>query len=351
MKPVQMFAAAAAFAGLLVFVGYAGAALTPFILAGVMAYILSPLAAKLEARNLPPSVGAAVCVVLMLLLLIALPLAVAPLVVGQISKFAAFLPQAAERAGEWLGGAHPQLLEQIKLLAPANVSEVAGFVDGQQALQTANLAAGIFGKGVSAAVSFLLALILTPLVAFYFIRDRGAIGGELMDSLPPRLRPAILEVFSDLDGVLDEFLHGQLTVIIIMSALYSLILHLAGVPFALAIGVVAGVLVFVPYLGFMLGIVLATISGVGHFQTWTDFLLLWVIMGVGTTVESMVITPYFVGERVGLHPVVVLAAVLIFGELFGFVGVLISLPLAAVLLVLCRHLRHRYISSDFYADR
>ena len=98
----------------------------------------------------------------------------------------------------------------------------------------------------------------------------------------------------------------------------------------------------------MIGLLLATISGLGHFGVWSDAIL-WLAMGVGTILESMLITPYFVGERVGLHPVAVLAAVVIFGALFGFVGVLISLPLAAVLLVIFRHLRHRYISSDFYA--
>ena len=122
------------------------------------------------------------------------------------------------------------------------------------------------------------------------------------------------------------------------------ILHFTDVRFC--IGVIAGILVFVPYVGFMIGLLLATISGLGHFGVWSDFAILWLAMGVGTILESMLITPYFVGERVGLHPVAVLAAVVIFGALFGFVGVLISLPLAAVLLVIFRHLRHRYISSD-----
>ena len=349
MKPIQVFVLAAAVIALPVFIVYAGAALTPFILAAVLAYILAPLAAKIEKYQMPPAAAAAICVILILAVLVALPLAVVPLVAEQINKLAAFLPSAAANAAKWLGGAHPQLLAQLKLLAPADVAEVAGLVDGSQALQTANFAAGVFGKGLSAALSFLAALVLTPLVAFYFIRDRSAIGGELIAALPPGRRPAILDIVADLNGVLGEFLRGQLLVIIIMAVLYSAILHFTDVPFALAIGVIAGILVFVPYVGFMIGLLLATISGLGHFGVWSDFAILWLAMGVGTTLESMLITPYFVGERVGLHPVAVLAAVVIFGALFGFVGVLISLPLAAVLLVIFRHLRHRYISSDFYA--
>ena len=349
MKPIQVFVLAAAVIALPVFIVYAGAALTPFILAAVLAYILAPLAAKIEKYQMPPAAAAAICVILILAVLVALPLAVVPLVAEQINKLAAFLPSAAANAAKWLGGAHPQLLAQLKLLAPADVAEVAGLVDGSQALQTANFAAGVFGKGLSAALSFLAALVLTPLVAFYFIRDRSAIGGELIAALPPGRRPAILDIVADLNGVLGEFLRGQLLVIIIMAVLYSAILHFTDVPFALAIGVIAGILVFVPYVGFMIGLLLATISGLGHFGVWSDFAILWLAMGVGTILESMLITPYFVGERVGLHPVAVLAAVVIFGALFGFVGVLISLPLAAVLLVIFRHLRHRYISSDFYA--
>ena len=347
MKPIQVFVLAAAVIALPVFIVYAGAALTPFILAAVLAYILAPLAAKIEKYQMPPAAAAAICVILILAVLVALPLAVVPLVAEQINKLAAFLPSAAANAAKWLGGAHPQLLAQLKLLAPADVAEVAGLVDGSQALQTANFAAGVFGKGLSAALSFLAALVLTPLVAFYFIRDRSAIGGELIAALPPGRRPAILDIVADLNGVLGEFLRGQLLVIIIMAVLYSAILHFTDVPFALAIGVIAGILVFVPYVGFMIGLLLATISGLGHFGVWSDFAILWLAMGVGTILESMLITPYFVGERVGLHPVAVLAAVVIFGALFGFVGVLISLPLAAVLLVIFRHLRHRYISSDF----
>ena len=239
MKPIQVFVLAAAVIALPVFIVYAGAALTPFILAAVLAYILAPLAAKIEKYQMPPAAAAAICVILILAVLVALPLAVVPLVAEQINKLAAFLPSAAANAAKWLGGAHPQLLAQLKLLAPADVAEVAGLVDGSQALQTANFAAGVFGKGLSAALSFLAALVLTPLVAFYFIRDRSAIGGELIAALPPGRRPAILDIVADLNGVLGEFLRGQLLVIIIMAVLYSAILHFTDVPFALAIGVIA----------------------------------------------------------------------------------------------------------------
>ena len=144
-------------------------------------------------------------------------------------------------------------------------------------------------------------------------------------------------------------MHGQITVMAVMAIIYTLILKLAGLQFALTIGIISGALVFIPYVGFLIGLLLATVAGLGQFDSWADFILIWVLMGIGTTLESLLITPYLVGERIGLHPLAVLLALFIMGELLGFVGVLAALPLAAVFLVLCRHLRRHYINSDFYA--
>ena len=130
-----------------------------------------------------------------------------------------------------------------------------------------------------------------------------------------------------------------------------LILNIAGLDFALTIGIISGILVFIPYVGFLIGLLLATIAGIGQFESWTDLILIWVLMGIGTTLESLFITPYLVGEKIGLHPLAILLALFIMGELLGFVGVLLALPLAAVVLVLSRHLRRYYINSDFYAKK
>ena len=139
-------------------------------------------------------------------------------------------------------------------------------------------------------------------------------------------------------------MHGQITVMAVMAIIYTLILKLAGLQFALTIGIISGALVFIPYVGFLIGLLLATVAGLGQFDSWADFILIWVLMGIGTTLESLLITPYLVGERIGLHPLAVLLALFIMEELLGFVG-----ALAAVFLVLCRHLRRHYINSDFYA--
>ena len=279
-----------------------------------------------------------------------MPLALLPLVISQLAAFAAELPALVTRAGDWLGEVQPHLVEQLQALNPIDAAKRAATAVGAEGVfKTVTLAAGIFGQGVSAVLFFASILLITPLAAFYFIRDRKIIGGELTDTLPPRIRHRSLQVFSDLDSVLGEFMHGQITVMAVMAIIYTLILKLAGLQFALTIGIISGALVFIPYVGFLIGLLLATVAGLGQFDSWADFILIWVLMGIGTTLESLLITPYLVGERIGLHPLAVLLALFIMGELLGFVGVLAALPLAAVFLVLCRHLRRHYINSDFYA--
>ena len=326
----------------------AGGVLTPFVLAAVMAYTLSPLATKIE-KIISPAAAAAVLVMLVFLALLALPLALAPIIAKQIASLLAVLPELAERAGYWLGDAHPHVVEQLQSMNLSDFAkQAAGAIQGEQAANVAGIFFGFFGKGVAAIAGFFTLLLITPLAVFYFLRDRQIIAGELTDSLPPRWRDETMVVIHDLDNVLGEFLHGQITVIAVMSVLYSGMLWIAGLEFALTIGIISGMLVFIPYVGFIIGVVLATLVAVGQFETWTEFVLIWVLMGVGTALESMLITPWLVGERIGLHPVFVLLALLAMGSMLGFVGVLAALPLAAILLVLFRHLRRRYINSDFY---
>ncbi|MGU9951748.1 MAG: AI-2E family transporter [Gammaproteobacteria bacterium WSBS_2016_MAG_OTU1] len=326
----------------------AGAALAPFALAGVLAYILSPLAGKLETKVSPATV-ASILVAMIFLVLLLLPLAIAPIIAEQTSKLLSVLPTLVERTGNWLGDAYPYIIEQLQAMELSDWSKHAtSAIDGQNTAAAAKHFLGFFGAGISAIIGFFTFLLLTPLAAFYFLRDRDTIAGVLADSLPPRWRDETMTVLHDLDGVLGEFFHGQLSVMVIMAILYSLILWIAGLDFALTIGIITGLLVFIPYFGFIIGIVLVTIVALGQFEAWGDFILLWVLMVGGTVVESMFITPWLVGERIGLHPVFVLLALFVMGSLLGFVGVLTALPLAAVLLVLSRHLRRRYINSDFY---
>ncbi|MDM5148142.1 AI-2E family transporter [Candidatus Persebacteraceae bacterium Df01] len=349
MNTFRLFVFTAVGGMLLWLLSAAGSVLAPFLLGAVIAYILSPLANKMEAKNIKPALSAALLVLLVFVFLLALPLALIPVIISQLAGIIALLPELVERAGGWLGDAQPYVVEQLQVLDLTDVArQAAGTIEAKDAAGVASAIANFFGKGLAAVVGFFSLLLITPLTAFYFLCDRKIIAGELTDSLPPRWRDKTLLVLQDLDNVLGEFLHGQLLVMLVMGSVYSLVLSIAGLDFAITIGLVSGMLVFLPYVGFIIGLVLATVAAIGQFESWANLVLLWLLMGASTALESFFITPWLVGERIGLHPVFVLLAVLVMGSLLGFVGVLVALPLAAVLLVLSRHLRRYYIESDFY---
>lgn len=192
-------------------------------------------------------------------------------------------------------------------------------------------------------LEFLVNLLLVPVVLFYLLRDWNTLINQINEWIPPAWQNQVRPLMKETDRVLAEFLRGEVAVIILMSSFFVTGLWLVGLEFALSIGLLAGMLVFVPYLGAIVGLALATFAGVMQFQDWTGVISVWVVFGVGQLLESMLITPWFVGERIGLHPVVVIFSLLAFGQLFGFIGVLLALPVSAVLLVWLRHLHKRYI--------
>lgn len=194
-------------------------------------------------------------------------------------------------------------------------------------------------QGGMALLGFVTGLLLTPVVMFYLLRDWDHILAALADWLPHSLRPRIASVMREVDQVLAEFVRGQLGVILIMCLLYGLGLWLIGLDYALAVGLVAGVLVIVPYLGTVVGVILGTLAAWTQFGEFAAVIQVWAVFAVGQLLEGLVITPWLVGERVGLHPVAVIFALLAFGHLFGFFGVLLAIPAAAALLVAMRHLK------------
>jgi predicted PurR-regulated permease PerM len=183
---------------------------------------------------------------------------------------------------------------------------------------------------------------------FYLLRDWNDILRRIDHMIPRHWHAKVIEITGEVDGVLAEFLRGQLSVMLLMSVFYVAALWLVGLEFALPIGIVAGLLVFVPYLGMVLGLGLATLAAAMQFTALSDVALVWVVFGAGQLLEGMVVTPWLVGERIGLHPLAVIFALLAFGQLFGFFGVLLALPLAAILLVVLRHSRERYLTSEMY---
>jgi predicted PurR-regulated permease PerM len=185
-------------------------------------------------------------------------------------------------------------------------------------------------------------------VLVYLLRDWNRLVDSVDRLVPRRIHDKVVTMAKEIDAVLAEWLRGQLLVVVIMAVYYVTALWLARLEFALPIGIITGLAVIVPYVGIVLGLLLATAAALLQFDSFTGLLWVWLAIGIGQALEGMLVTPLIVGERIGLHPVAVIFALLAFGQVFGFFGVLLALPASAVLLVALRHLRAAYVSSPLY---
>jgi predicted PurR-regulated permease PerM len=226
--------------------------------------------------------------------------------------------------------------------------DMADAVDQARALSL-RLLSGV-KTGSAIVLSLLVNLALIPVVMFYLLRDWNLILDRIDDLLPRRWGPKVRTVAREVDSVLAEFLHGQLLVMIALAAYYAVALSVVRLDHAVAIGILTGVLVFIPYVGFGLGFLLGVTAAILEWHGWPGFFAVLAVYGVGQLLESYVLVPFLVGDRIGLHPLAVIFALLAFGELFGFAGVLMALPVSAMLLVGLRHLRRAYVDSPVYRD-
>jgi predicted PurR-regulated permease PerM len=199
-------------------------------------------------------------------------------------------------------------------------------------------------------LGLLVNLALVPVVMFYLLRDWPIVIARVTELVPRRWEPKMREIVRDIDLVLAEFLRGQLLVMVVLAAYYALALSLVGLERGAAIGVVTGLLVFIPYVGFGLGLVLGVLAALLQWNGWPGFLAVLAVYGVGQLLENYVLVPYLVGDRIGLHPLAVIFALLAFGQLFGFAGVLLALPVSAALLVALRQVRAAYVASPVYQN-
>jgi predicted PurR-regulated permease PerM len=335
-----------------------GPILTPFLIAAILAYITNPLVNRIDALNITffskkftysPSRTIAALIVMLLLfaLLIMMLLIVVPLMQKEFLLISQKLPIYFNTTKNFL---EPWLLKNFDVALNIDYAQIQQIVteNWQTAGNVAKqIALGIGSHGL-AIIGWLANLILIPLVLFYLLVDWNIIISKINHLLPRKMLAKTVEIASDIDAVLAEFLRGQLAVMLLMSVFYSTGLWLSGLELALPIGVLSGLLGFVPYLGIGLGLGLATLSGLLQFGNFNDLIPVMIVFGLGQVVESMLLTPYLVGDRIGLHPLVVIFALMAGGQLFGFTGVLLALPVSAAIAVGFRHARQRYLSSNLY---
>lgn len=322
--------------------------LTPFFLAGILAYVCQPMVLWLGRRRVPRSL--AVCLVMLLeaLVLALFALTVLPLFVQEIAQLARELPAFLDRANATIA---PWLKEHagmnIRLDSASLRDSIATSLQASDGLGMKLLASlRIGGLGL---IGVFATAVLVPVVQFYLMRDWEPMLGRI-DSLVPRgWHARVIAFVREANQALAQYLHGQVLVILVMSIFYTLGLWLTSLEFFLPIGIITGVLVFVPYVGAATGFVLATLAAAMQFPDWAGVAWVWVVFVLGQAIEGNFITPKLVGERIGLHPVAVIFALLAFGQIFGFVGLLLALPASAVLLVALRHVRAKYVNSTFYS--
>jgi predicted PurR-regulated permease PerM len=323
--------------------------LAPFLFAAILAYILDPLVERMSGRYVPRALAVVLVMVGVLLLVAALALVVLPVFARELQQLAERLPAFID----WLNLRVTPFLEERLGVALQFDAATARALAGELVADNQDLVGKLLGSlkiGGLALLAFLVNVLLVPVVLFYLLRDWDRLLARVDRLIPRRAHARARRILGEVDAVLAEFLRGQLTVILVMAAFYVAALWLAGLEFALPIGLITGLLVFVPYVGALLGFVLATAAAALQFDDLWRIAWVWLAFGVGQALESMAVTPWLVGERIGLHPVAVIFALLAFGQIFGFFGVLLALPASAALLVGLRHLRGAYLASSLYGS-
>ena len=321
--------------------------LTPFLLAGILAYICNPLTDRIAAWGLPRMAAVLIVMLALTALVAGLVLSILPLLYEEAAVLAARTPEAMALANEKLA---PWLRQNFGLKLRFDSASLhklaAGNWDTVQVILERIYSSLKIG-GV-ALVGLTVNLMLAPVVLFYLLLDWHGMIGRVANIVPRPWHEQTDRIAGDIDVVLSQYLRGQILVMALLATYYSAALWLAGIPSALSIGVFTGLLIFIPSLGYATGLLLALLVATLQFAGWGPILAVLTVYGIGQVLESFILTPFMVGERIGLHPLAVIFALMAFGQLFGFFGVLAALPASAALLVGLREVRELYLASRFY---
>jgi len=322
--------------------------LTPFLAGTLLAYLGDPLVDRLEKYKISRTFGVVIVFTCMIFIVMTLLLILIPLIENQISSLIKLIPAIIN----WIENV---FLPGFSSFVGIEIGEI-NFDDIKQKIKShwqdiGNVMHYLFTKATQSGQVLLIWLayiVLIPVVTFYLLRDWDPLVAKTYQMVPRKYAPLVSKLAKECDRVLAEFLHGQLLVMLGNGIIYSVGLWIVGLEFALLIGMVAGVLSFIPYLGFMVGIVAAGVAAYMQFHDVIHLVYVVLVFGIGQAIEGMLLSPMLVGDRIGLHPVAVIFAVMAGGQLFGFFGVLLALPVAAVIVVLLRYLHSQYLESNFY---
>ncbi|HET6430693.1 AI-2E family transporter [Dyella sp.] len=320
--------------------------LMPFAVAAMLAYMGDPLADRLEQLGLGRTLAVTIVFVVLLLVTVGALLLLIPLISAQVDDLIRNLP----RYVEWVTGtALPWV--QAKLYLDPNVFDTGRIIQVvKDHIGSIGSVLGRLSRSGVGVIMWLTNLVLIPVVAFYLLRDWDRLVAWIDSMLPRSIEPTVAHLARQADSVLGAFVRGQLLVMLGLGVFYGSGLALVGLSVGPLIGMIAGLLSFVPYLGFIIGFGAAVIAVLVQYGEWTHLLLVCGVFVVGQLLEGYVLVPKLVGDKIGLHPVAVIFAVLAGGYLFGFLGVLLALPAASVMVVVLRYLSERYRLSELYTQ-
>jgi predicted PurR-regulated permease PerM len=323
-----------------------GDVLLPFIVGGAIAYFLDPIADRLERLGFSRVVATTVISLIALLLVVLLVLAVIPTLVNQLTALVNAAPDIAKRLQGFLLERFPELADSTSTIRQT-LAEIGAAIQARGA----ELAQGVLSSALGV-ISVVLFVVVVPVVAFYLLLDWDDMVARVDSMLPLDHAPTVRRLAREIDAVLAGFVRGQVSVCLALGTFYAVALMAAGLQFGLIVGAIAGAITFIPYVGSLVGGALAV--GLALFQFWGDWLQIGIIaaiFAVGQFVEGNILTPRLVGKSVGLHPVWLLFALSAFGTVFGFVGMLIAVPVAASIGVLTRFAVEQYRASLLYQGK
>ncbi len=339
----------------LIFMTVFSSIMLPFVAGMAIAYFLDPLADKLEAWGLNRTLATSIIMLLFSLVIILALLLILPLLFSQLNQLLQELPNYIEKlkifaettGKKWFGTIFDRFFDDNSSTNEVLNEQVSNFAGKLASIGTA-LISSIWSGGM-AFFSFLTLLIVTPVVAFYLLNDWDRMIAVIGSWIPLNHKQTVFALADEMSSVLAGFIRGQGSVCLILAIYYATCLSFVGLEFGLVVGIIAGIVSFIPYVGAIIGLVLSV--GLALVQFWPDYLLIamvGVIFIIGQFLEGNVLTPRMVGRHIGLHPVWLMFALFAFGALFGFVGMLIAVPVAAMIGVISRFVLAHYLKSPFY---
>lgn len=329
-----------------------GPILTPFIASAILAYALNPGVDWLSRRRIgkypfPRALAVLIVILLLVFVILAVILIVIPVLRKEFPLLQDQIPNFLNKLDGFIG---PHL-QDFGINVRLDGTGIKEMLTKQLSTSGDEIWTSVLASvkvGGTAVLGWLATILLVPVVLFYLLQDWHSIVERASRLVPRRWQGKTGNMTQEVDSLLAQYLRGQLLVMLVLAIYYSTGLAIAGFDVALPVGIITGLLVFIPYVGFGLGLVLALIAAMLQFSGWHGLIAVAIVYGIGQVLESFILTPRLVGERIGLHPLVVIFALMAFGQLFGFVGILLALPCSAIMSVVVKHVRAHYLKSSFY---